>query len=122
MRYDVMRGFAPGHPMLRRSLGILLMSAPLAVAFAAMPPSPPTHGVRIETAWIPMSDGIRLAVTLYMPTTSAPRERYPALLEYLPYRKDDDEAVRDFGTHSYFAKRGFVGARVDIRGFGRSEG
>lgn len=69
-----------------------------------------------------MSDGIRLAVTLYLPTTLAPRERYPALLEYLPYRKDDDEAVRDFGTHTYFAKRGFVGARVDIRGFGMSEG
>jgi predicted acyl esterase len=108
--------------MLSRSLGILMMSAPFAMALAAMPPSPPTHGVRIENTWIPMSDGIRLAVTLYLPTTLAPRERYPALLEYLPYRKDDDEAVRDFGTHTYFAKRGFVGARVDIRGFGMSEG
>jgi len=108
--------------MLSRLLGILIMSAPFAMALAAMPPSPPTHGVRIENTWIPMSDGIRLAVTLYLPTMLAPRERYPALLEYLPYRKDDDEAVRDFGTHTYFAKRGFVGARVDIRGFGMSEG
>ncbi len=54
----------------------------------------------------------------------APRtaDRFPALLEYLPYRKDDDEAIRDYGEHTYFAKRGFVGARVDIRGFGNSEG
>ncbi len=50
--------------MLSRSLGILIMSAPFAMALAALPPSPPTHGVRIENTWIPMSDGIRLAVTL----------------------------------------------------------
>src|ERR1700722_7100611 len=115
--------FCPGTTnMLSRSLGILMLSAPFALAIAALTRSAPTHGVRIENSWIPMSDGIRLAVTLYLPTTLAPRERYPALLEYLPYRKDDDEAVRDFGTHSYFAERGFVGARVDIGGFGKSEG
>jgi hypothetical protein len=108
--------------MLTRLAAILLMSAPFGTALAAMPPSAPTHGVRMENTWIPMSDGIRLAVTLYMPTKLKPDERCPALLEYLPYRKDDDEAVRDFGTHTYFAKRGFVGARVDIRGFGMSEG
>jgi uncharacterized protein len=108
--------------MLSRLLGILLMSAPFATAFALVPPSAPTHGVRLENTWIPMSDGIRLAVTLYMPTQPKSGERYPALLEYLPYRKDDDEAVRDYGTHTYFAKRGYVGARVDVRGFGMSEG
>jgi putative CocE/NonD family hydrolase len=108
--------------MLSRVLSILLMGAPFATAFALAPPSAPTHGVRLENTWIPMSDGIRLAVTLYMPTKPKSGERYPALLEYLPYRKDDDEAVRDFGTHTYFAKRGYVGARVDVRGFGQSEG
>jgi len=108
--------------MLSRVLGILMMSAPLAGAIAAVPPSAAAYGVRQQNTWIPMSDGVRLAVTLYLPTGAKAAERYPALLEYLPYRKDDDEAVRDFGTHSYFAKRGFVGARVDIRGFGMSEG
>jgi uncharacterized protein len=108
--------------MMSRVLGILMMGVPFAAALAALPPSPPTHGVRLEHTWIPLSDGTRLAVTLYVPTGSKPGERYPALLEYLPYRKDDDEAVRDFGTHTYFAKRGYVGARVDIRGFGMSEG
>jgi predicted acyl esterase len=56
--------------MLSRVLGILLMSAPFATAFALVPPSAPTHGVRLENTWIPMSDGIRLAVTLYMPSAS----------------------------------------------------
>jgi predicted acyl esterase len=105
-----------------RLLGIFMMSAPFAVALAAVPASAPTHSVRTQNTWIPMRDGIRLAVTLYMPIDLKRGERYPALLEYLPYRKDDDEAVRDFGTHTYFARRGYVGARVDIRGFGRSEG
>jgi hypothetical protein len=94
----------------------------LSVADAAVPPSAPTYGVHLEKTWIPMQDGVRLAVTLYMPAGAKAGERFPALLEYLPYRKDDDEARRDFGTHTYFARRGFVGARVDIRGFGTSEG
>jgi putative CocE/NonD family hydrolase len=79
-------------------------------------------GVRIEKTSIPMKDGVRLAVTLYLPDGAPIDARFPALLEYLPYRKDDDEAVRDYGTHTYFAKRGYVGARVDIRGFGASGG
>jgi uncharacterized protein len=105
-----------------RVAGILIMGSLLSAAHAALPPSAPAYGVRLENAWIPMRDGIRLAATLYMPDGAKAGERFPALLEYLPYRKDDDEAVRDFGTHSYFARRGFVGVRVDIRGFGMSGG
>ena len=84
--------------------------------------SAPTYGVRMETAWIPMKDGIRLAATLYLPDGAAPGAKFPALLEYLPYRKDDGTAAGDYSRHSYFARRGYVAARVDIRGFGASEG
>jgi len=49
----------------------------------------------------------------YRPVPLKPAERFPSLLEYLPYRKDDDEAVRDFGTHMYSQAR-LCGARVDI--------
>jgi uncharacterized protein len=108
--------------MLSRVIGILILSALLAGSLAAEPASAPIYGVRVEKTWIPMSDGVRLAVTLYLPAGAKAEERFPALLEYLPYRKDDDEAVRDLGTHAYFARRGYVGARVDIRGFGNSEG
>src|SRR5450631_425318 len=106
---------------MRRVTGILLLMAATAAA-GTLPPSAATHGARLEKTWIPMKDGIRLAVTLYMPSPLKAGERVPALLEYLPYRKDDDEAARDYGTHTYFARRGYVSARVDIRGFGASEG
>ncbi|MGB8761458.1 MAG: CocE/NonD family hydrolase, partial [Candidatus Sulfotelmatobacter sp.] len=72
----------------------------------------------MEQAWIPMKDGVRLAATLYMPDGAKPGEKFPALLEYLPYRKDDGTAAGDYPKHSYFARRGYVSARVDIRGFG----
>ena len=36
-------------------------------------------------ASIPMKDGVRLAATLYMPDGATPEEKFPALLEYLPY-------------------------------------
>ena len=108
--------------MPSRLIGVLLLTAFVSVAAAAVPPSAPAYGVRLEKTWIPMKDGVRLAATLYMPANPKAGERFPALLEYLPYRKDDDEAARDYGTHTYFARRGYVGARVDIRGFGQSEG
>jgi predicted acyl esterase len=108
--------------MSSRVIGILLLWATLSGTCAALPPSPPAYGVELKKTWIPLHDGVRLAATLYMPAGLKSGVRVPALLEYLPYRKDDDEAIRDYGTHAYFARRGFVGARVDIRGFGASEG
>jgi len=94
----------------------------ICLGFAAEAPSSPVYGVRMENSWIPMNDGVRLAVTLYMPDGAKPGEKFPALLEYLPYRKDDATAARDYPIHSYFVRRGYVSARVDIRGFGASEG
>jgi len=91
-------------------------------AFAVEPPSPAAYGVRMQQAWIPMKDGVRLAATLYMPDGAKVDEKFPALLEYLPYRKDDGTAAGDYPKHAYFAQRGYVGVRVDIRGFGASEG
>jgi predicted acyl esterase len=79
-------------------------------------------GVRLVKTSIPMPDGVQLAATLYIPADLKPAQRVPALLEYLPYRKDDDDAVTDYGHHAYFARHGYVGARVDIRGFGNSGG
>ena len=89
---------------------------------ASEPPTPPTCGVRMVQAWIPMKDGVRLAATLYMPDGAKATEKFPALLEYLPYRKDDGTAAGDYPKHAYFARRGYVSVRVDIRGFGSSEG
>ena len=39
-----------------------------------------------ERAWIELSDGVRLAATLYCPEGRGP---WAVILEALPYRKDD---------------------------------
>jgi predicted acyl esterase len=76
----------------------------------------------MQNASIPMADGVRLAATLYMPAGAYANERFPAILEYHPYRKDDATAAEDYRLNSYFTRRGYVCARVDIRGFGASQG
>ena len=103
--------------MKRSSLVVALM-----MALAAGAVHSADRGVRMVQASIPMPDGVTLAATLYMPADLRAGERVPALLEYLPYRKDDDTAPDDYGKHAYFARHGYVGARVDIRGFGNSGG
>jgi predicted acyl esterase len=92
-------------------------------ALAESPPPSGRYSVHLVQQWIPMPDGVRLAATLYMPEGGKKKgEKFPALLEYLPYRKDDAMAARDYGIHSYFAAHGYMSVRVDIRGFGTSEG
>jgi putative CocE/NonD family hydrolase len=73
---------------------------------------------QVKNVRIPLSDGIYLAANLLMPEGEG---RFPAILEYIPYRKDDI-SVRTAAPHHYFAERGFVGVQVDIRGTGNSEG
>ena len=101
---------------------ILLTVATALSSFASVQPSPPAYGIRMEDTWIPMKDGVRLAVKLYMPDGAKAGDKFPAVLEYHPYRKDDGTAARDYPLYAYFARRGYVCARVDIRGFGGSEG
>jgi len=79
------------------------------------------HRVTKRSAWIPTRDGCRLAASIWLPE-SAERSPVPAILEYLPYRKDDSRAVRDSSYHPYFAGHGYASVRVDIRGTGGSEG
>src|SRR5215469_6559606 len=75
----------------------------------------------IRQQLIPMPDGIELAVTLYLPADGG-ASRVPALFEFLPYRKDDAMLARDYDLYSYMTQHGYAGARVDIRGTGRSGG
>ena len=83
--------------------------------------SAPLYEIERSEVWIPMPDGIRLAADLYRPTGGDPGEKFPILLEYDPYRKDDSRGGR-YSIYSYFVARGYIVARVDIRGTGRSEG
>jgi putative CocE/NonD family hydrolase len=76
---------------------------------------------RIDHAWIPLADGTRLAARIWLPE-SADDEPVPAVMECIPYRKNDNTAVADDGRHAYFAQRGYASIRVDIRGSGDSDG
>ncbi|NOR12032.1 MAG: CocE/NonD family hydrolase [Candidatus Aminicenantes bacterium] len=81
-----------------------------------------THeGIEIKEVWIPMPDGVRLAASLFVPADQNASAKFPVLLEYLPYRKDESRSSR-FSLFSYFVLRGYIVARVDIRGSGTSEG
>src|SRR5262245_60714694 len=75
--------------------------------------SPPAYEIRFQEAWIPMRDGVRLAADLYLPQGGKPKDRFPVLLEYLPYRKTEGRGDRH-GLYAYFVKRGYIVARVDI--------
>ena len=76
---------------------------------------------RLDHIWIPMPDGVRLAARIWLPE-DAEEDPVPAILEYIPYRKNDATAVRDEGIHPYFAGHGYASVRVDLRGSGDSEG
>ncbi|WP_299621247.1 CocE/NonD family hydrolase [Pelagibius sp.] len=83
---------------------------------------PDTAAIReIETAWIPMPDGARLAARIWMPE-DAESHPLPAILEYIPYRRRDRTRLRDESMHPRFAAAGYVAVRVDMRGSGDSDG
>ena len=75
----------------------------------------------IEHVWIPLSDGVRLAARVWLPE-DAEASPVPAVLEYLPYRKNDGTAPRDNVRQPELAAFGYAAVRVDIRGSGDSDG
>ena len=81
--------------------------------------SQPRFGARSSLVFIPMRDGVRLAARMVMPDGAGADERFPALLNYSPYRETESDQLGRFG---YFAERGYVGVQVDVRGTGTSTG
>jgi putative CocE/NonD family hydrolase len=75
----------------------------------------------VEHTWITLADGTRLSARIWLPS-DADSNPVPAILEYLPYRKDDGTAIRDRVMHEYFAGHGYASVRVDMRGSGDSDG
>ena len=68
---------------------------------------------------IPMGDGVELAATLYLPQGDGP---WPALLEALPYRKDEITFYSDPEYTDLCDGGGYAVCRVDVRGTGSSGG
>jgi putative CocE/NonD family hydrolase len=75
----------------------------------------------VDPLWITLSDGTRLCARMWRPLT-AESEPVPAILEYLPYRKDDVHSREDSTIHPYYAAAGYAAIRVDMRGSGDSDG
>ena len=75
------------------------------------------HDVRI-----PVRDGVQLSANLFLPVAKAPGERFAAILEMIPYRKDDWRYNTDYGRMTWLARHGYGCCRLDIRGTGSSQG
>jgi putative CocE/NonD family hydrolase len=75
----------------------------------------------VKNLWIPMRDGIRLAADLYRPAVFNTPERWPVVMEYTPYRKDEADLAH-YAFYVELPRQGYAVARVDIRGTGASEG
>ena len=73
---------------------------------------------RRELVAIPMADGVELSATLFFPAGDGP---WPAVMEALPYRKDDLTAIYRPG-YAELADAGYVVCWLDIRGTGSSGG
>ncbi|SLN41547.1 Cocaine esterase [Roseivivax jejudonensis] len=75
----------------------------------------------LEHVEIPMPDGTRLAARIWMPEDAETRA-VPAILEYIPYRKNDKTLERDAARAPWLAGQGYAYVRVDLRGTGESDG
>ena len=89
------------------------------------PASQPIHEVgALRDVRIPVSDGLELSANLWLPIgrPDATDERFPAILEMIPYRKDDWRAAGDQSRGEWLAARGYAFCRLDVCGTGSSPG
>ena len=73
----------------------------------------------VEHVAIPLRAGGTLSARIWLPRTDKP---VPAVLEHLPYRKDDATLWRDQVQLGYLAGHGYACVRTDIKGTGDSGG
>jgi putative CocE/NonD family hydrolase len=91
------------------------------------PASQPVHAVAaLRDVRIPVSDGLELSANLWLPeprpVAGVAGETFPAILEMIPYRKDDWRAATDESRGEWLAARGYALCRLDVRGTGSSPG
>jgi putative CocE/NonD family hydrolase len=87
--------------------------------------SEPRYGVDVR--WdvrIRVRDGLELSANLWLPVAQegAADERFPVILEMIPYGKDSWRRNGDTARGEWLAARGFALCRLDVRGTGSSPG
>jgi uncharacterized protein len=97
-----------------------LIVAALALALLAAPAAAHAdYKLVTRDVYVPMSDGVRLAVTLGLPSTDGATPapgRFPVILTLTPYSRQAN------GPVAKLVANGYVHAVADIRGAGGSEG
>ena len=91
----------------------------------ARPAPAPRFDVEVDwDARITVRDGIELSANIWRPVAGAfdPDARFPAILEMIPYGKDNWRRGVDTTRGEWFAARGFALCRLDVRGTGSSGG
>ena len=88
-------------------------------------PAAPSHEVAVD--WdvrIPARDGVELSANIWrpLPRPDAPDAAFPAILEMIPYGKDNWRRASDITRGEWFAARGYALCRLDVRGTGSSGG
>jgi predicted acyl esterase len=68
-----------------------------------------------ENVWLSMPDGIRLSASLAIPISKYKNEKFPVLLEYKPYRKDDSFYNFNQPQIFYLARRGYIVSENESR-------
>ena len=87
---------------------------------AARPASPATRSRPSWDVRIPARDGIELSANLWLPAAGGAGlpGSFPAILEMIPYGKDNWRRNADIARGTYLARRGYALCRVDVRGTG----
>ncbi len=82
------------------------------------------HPLRIiEHEPVTLRDGTILSARVWLPLDDSGQPlQVPAILEAIPYRKDDITLIDDEVRFGYVAANGYAGVRLDLRGSGSSEG
>ena len=89
--------------------------------FNAQPGLGPRKTKNVETAWVQMRDGVKIALRIILPA-DADTNPVPAIIDYAPYRRRD-MSRRGAEDHFFcYASHGYACVQPDIRGSGDSEG
>jgi len=72
-----------------------------------------------ERYFVPMRDGVKLSVHVHRPDS---KEKFPAIIDYTPYRKGSLKESYDPAKPHHVLKYGYACVDFDIRGTGDSEG